>query len=85
MKHLIFIAVLVVVFVLLAKTSINFNPFKIAFKEPFFAIGWILVVIGVHLIVFETREIARHEGYSEGVKDMSAEVLDHIKSGELFK
>lgn len=72
------------IFLWLAKTSISFHPFKITMKEPFSAIGWFMVVIGIAFIVGQNNSKSEMKGYERGIKEMSEEIQNSIRDGSFF-
>lgn len=78
------ILVVIVIFLIIAKTTISFNPFKISFKEPFTAIGWFLIVIGLSFVIGEAKVKSEHKGYMRGVQELSEDIKKEIKDSNLF-
>ena len=64
---------LIVFFFILAKTTINFKPFKITFEQPYLALGWVLIIIGVMFIQYQSQ------------KDVIKQVFETIQQWKLNK
>jgi hypothetical protein len=71
-------------FLLMANTSIQFNPFKITIQKPLNAIGYFLVLTGIALITYESKKIARHEGYIQGMEDLTDSLKTEIREGRFI-
>lgn len=87
MKQILLFSLVLVVglalFLLMAETSIQLNPFKITVRKPWTAIGYFLVLTGIGLISYESRKIAKHEGIIEGMNTMSDAIKTEIREGRL--
>jgi len=70
---LITLALLILIMLFLAQVSIEFNPFKITFGRPYFAIGWILIIIGVAFIQIDSERKGRKEKLEEVIKQIKDE------------
>lgn len=57
----------VITFLLLAKTKVNFNPFSISFGSWRYALGVVLILIGISLI--------KHQGLIDG-KNLVFDAID---------
>ena len=68
MKILLTIVVLSICGLLLMGIKINSNPFKIQFKTPLYGIGFILILVGVFMIRFESHSTGRKEAINQVVK-----------------
>lgn len=71
MKALIYLLVLIALFAFLANTSIEFKPFKISFASPYYAIGTLVIIIGMAFI--------KYQGEVDGIKktmDKITEIVD---------
>jgi hypothetical protein len=84
MKTLMYITLAIIfvvgLFLLMANTSISFNPFSIKMGTPLFAIAYILIMIAVCLIMTEKYHKGHDDGYKEGF-----ESCKHIEQTELDK
>lgn len=65
MKLALFIALLVVCFLLVAETTITLTPFKISFKSLPTAVGTLLIILAIGCFKYQWKK----EGYSEAMKD----------------
>lgn len=63
MKAITIISLIMVVAILLfvAKVSIHINPFKITFGRPLFAIGCVLIIIGMSCIQIDSERKGKKE------------------------
>lgn len=64
--------VIAIILLFVARISIQFSHFKISFDRPWFAIGWILIVIGVAFIQIDSET----KGYRKAYKE-ATEIVDN--------
>jgi FtsH-binding integral membrane protein len=66
MKSIIFFALVgVAAFLLLAKPQVSFSPFSVRFEALGYAIGWLMIIVGVSLISYDSEKRARREVVEE--------------------
>lgn len=65
MKLLFYILVVAILFLLLGRTEIKFNPFCIHIEGWRNAVGWILIILGTMFL----NEDSRIKGYEKGIAD----------------
>ena len=80
MKTTFSIIIAVILFLFLARTTIEFHPFKVIFSRIFYAIGFIFVMIGILFIEFQGKE----NGRAMGINDIK-EVLIELRQEEKMK
>jgi hypothetical protein len=73
MKMLITIVLITLAIFFLAQISIELHPLKISFGRPYFAIGWILIVIGIALIQIDSESKGYKKAYDEATKIVNTE------------
>ena len=79
MKAIIFlVATLIIGFIILGRTSISLNPFYVKIERPYFAAGYLLLVVAVSI----AAQLIYHQGQIVGRKkgiDQCIEVMEEIK------
>lgn len=68
---LIYSAISLICFLLIANTTVTLKPFNISFGKPYLAIGWVFLIIGIGCIQHQSRR----DGVERGIK-MCEEVID---------
>lgn len=68
MKTIIQISIFIVLFLFLAKTSIQFNPFKISCEGLFRAIGFVFIIIGASFIEVQQNHDQYKKGREKGIE-----------------
>lgn len=67
------VIVIITCFLFLANTTITFNPFSIKLSQPYYAIGWFLIVAGIILI--------RQDEYKKGLQRGVEIAIEEIQNG----
>ena len=71
MKTIIFYIILILIAVIiLAKTTISFDPFKIQAEQKMYALGWLLFFVGMVIMIVSTGTSNYEKGYKEGIDDL---------------
>jgi hypothetical protein len=68
MTNLIYLALGVLVFLFIAKTSITFSPFTVHMERPGYAFGWFLLYAGITFIILSTHVEAYENGLKKGIE-----------------
>jgi ABC-type nickel/cobalt efflux system permease component RcnA len=69
-----------IILLFVARISIQFSPFKITFDRPWFAIGWILIVIGVAFIQIDSETKGYRKAYKEATEIVDQEFQNISKN-----
>jgi len=74
------ITVLIIIFVFfyMANTEIHFSPFSIKVKHLYYALGWLLIGIGVSFISADYRK----RGFEEGKEEIILQLEKKLDSLE---
>lgn len=69
---------LITIFLVGARTEIQFNPFKITFLTLTSGIGWTLMVIALNLVLISERKKSYKEGFSDSTKQ-TIEIIEELR------
>lgn len=70
MKNLIWLIIILVVFFYLAKTSLQFKPFKVSFESLPYAIGFVFLLIAFVLFQYQSFSDGENKGYKKRISDL---------------
>jgi len=76
--NVIIVLIIIFVFFYMANTEIHFSPFSIKVKHLFYAIGWLLIVIGISFISMDYRK----RGFDEGKQEIIYQLEKKLDSSE---
>jgi len=55
------VIIIVIILFFLAQITISFSPFSIKFGRPLFAIGWVLICVGIGCIQLDSERKGRQD------------------------
>lgn len=77
MKMLLAVFLPLILFAFVAGIKISFKPFKIVFTDGWFAIGLLLVTIGITICRYQDRVKSHKNGFEAGV-DFTIETIKQL-------
>ena len=66
-------------FLWVADTTVQWKPFKMTLDKPLTATGLLLLGISIGLIQYEADKKAYHRGFKEGVSDLGDYLINEVK------
>lgn len=74
MKLLIYLILMVILFLYVARTTISMNPFRVSLERPMYALGVLVLAVGISIGICLISESSEREGYKRAQKDIMGEI-----------
>jgi len=74
MKLLIYLILMVILFLYVARTTISMNPFRVSLERPMYALGVLVLAVGISTGICLISESSKREGYKRAQKDIMGEI-----------
>lgn len=65
----------VALFFWMGETKISFHPLRMSVAKPYYMVGWVLMIIGISLIQYQSHK----QGIEEGIKSIVTALKSEMK------